>query len=394
MTTLLIEPFGGIAGDMLLAALLDLGDERFTMSHLSALAEELVGDEAELSEESVTRASLKAGRLTVATPETANPPHRHLSDLLKLLEQTDLPARARERATAALTALAEAEAEVHGIDVEQVHFHEVGAVDTLIDVAGAALALELLGVDEVRATTPLVGEGTIRCAHGEMPVPAPAVALLLRGRPVNYGGGFERTTPTGAAMLAAWSKPAPNSGFVATLVGYGAGTKVAETGPPNLVRVHLGETTTTRHEAWKLEVTLDDMSPEEVGHAVTRLREAGALEVWTQAVQMKKDRPGIEVSALCREDDRPGLEAVLWEWTTSFGCRWVKLERTELERSFVQVEVEGQSIAVKVRGGGKRPSDFAPEHDDVARAAEALRMPLREVRRLAISTAIEAATGP
>lgn len=397
MTTLLLEPFGGLAGDMLLAALLDLGDPRFTLADLEVLAEDLVPGEARLAATRVRRGGLAATHLAVTTPESAAPPHRHLSDLRALLDRCAagsgvLGEGARARAEDALLRLAQAEATVHGTTVEAVHFHEVGAVDTLIDVAGAALALERLGVTTVLATPPLLGEGEVRCAHGTMPVPAPAVAELLRGRRTTRGGGRERTTPTGAAMLTAWTTElAAGTELCGGALGYGAGTADPEVGPPNLLRLQLaGAGTPARVEAWQLEVNLDDMTPEEVGHAVGALRDAGALEAWTVPAQMKKDRPGVVVTALCRAEARTSLEEVLFRWTTTLGVRWTRLERSEAPRRSVEVRVDGQPVRVKVRGEAPGPADHAPEHDDVVRAAEALGLPLREVRRRAIAAALEA----
>ena len=397
MAHLWIEPFGGVAGDMLLAALLDLQDPRFTLEDLRALARELVPGEATLALRDGHRGGLAARALEVTTPESVRPPHRHLADLESLLGRCSLGDRARERARAALVALAEAEAQVHGTPLERVHFHEIGAVDTLIDVAGTALALERLEVDGLHASPPLLGSGTVACAHGEMPVPVPAVALLLRGRPAIPGGEGERTTPTGAALLVTLTEGfAPPQRFTASAIGYGAGNRDPAGGPPNLLRVQLGRLAgaTTRAEAWLLEVNLDDMPPEEVGHAVGALRAAGALEVWTSPAQMKKDRPGAVISALVREGGREALERVAFDLTTTLGLRWTRLERTECERATVTVEVEGVQVRVVVRrrpaslGGapfGER--DLAPEHDDLARAAQASGLSLRELRRRAVEAA-------
>jgi len=404
MTTLWIEPFGGVAGDMLLAALLDLDDPRFRLADLRALAQELVPGEAELGLEVVQRRSLRAQCLTVLTPESSNPPHRHLADLERILERSSLPERARRRASAALAALADAEGRVHGVDPNKVHFHEVGAVDTLIDVGGVALALERLDVERVYSDAPLLGSGTLHCAHGELPVPPPAVAELLRGRPAIPGGGGERTTPTGAALLTTLTEEfGPPPRFAAQSLGYGAGVRDPETGPPNLLRVQLGTEASqprSRVEAWLLEVNLDDMSPEEVGHAVGALRAAGALEVWTTAAQMKKDRPGAVVSALTRESGRRALERVVFELTTTLGVRWTRLERSECERREISVEVEGHAVRVKIRtrvpGPDVAPAgerDVSPEHDDLVAAAQAAGLTLREARRLAIEAAMNALLG-
>jgi len=201
---------------------------------------------------------------------------------------------------------------------------------------------------------------------------------------------MERTTPTGAAVLAAWTEElAAGTPLTCDALGYGAGTADPGTGPPNLLRVQLSAADLPACvEAWQLEVNLDDMTPEEVGHAVGALREAGALEVWSVPAQMKKDRPGVVVTALCRQGQRDALEAVVFRWTTSLGLRWSRLERREAPRRTVEVLLEGHPVRVKVRGEAPGAGDHAPEHDDVVRVAEALGLPLREVRRLAIEAAL------
>jgi len=237
MTDLFIEPFGGMAGDMFLAALLDLQDERFDLTMLEDLAQDLFPGEVRLTVSEVWRGGLSGRHLRVETKTDSAPPMRCLKDLLGLLDRATLSAQVRERAGRVLQLLAEAEGRVHGCPPQEVHFHEVGAVDTLIDVAGAALALERLGIERVLVTPPLVGSGTLTCAHGEMPVPVPAVVELLRGRPTLMGGGMERTTPTGAAILAALCDEfAPPTTFQTERVGYGAGTADPAEQPPNLLR--------------------------------------------------------------------------------------------------------------------------------------------------------------
>jgi len=395
-TTLLIEPFGGMAGDMFLAALLDLGDPRFTLADLQALAAELVPGEARLATATVWRGSLSGRHLSVVTPESAHPPHRGLADLVALLGRSSLGVAARARAERALRAIAVAEGRVHGCAPEEIHFHEVGAVDTLIDVGGAAFALERLGVERILASPPLVGSGTFRCAHGEMPVPAPATAELLRGLPHTLGGGGERLTPTAAALLASWVDSFDVDGaFTVARIGYGAGTRDFESGPPNIVRVQLGvdggvggDAGPARRRAWVLEANLDDATPQEVGHAVGRLREAGALEVWTTAVQMKKDRPGVVLVALARDGQRTALEEVLFATTPTFGVRWTQVERRESERSESTVTVAGNAVRLKRREAADGiPAVVQPEYDDVARLADRLGVSLAEARRRALDAA-------
>jgi pyridinium-3,5-bisthiocarboxylic acid mononucleotide nickel chelatase len=404
MTTLYIEPFGGMAGDMFLAALLDLGDERFRLADLEQLAEELVPGEARLSLERVWRGSLSGALLNVVTPETEAPPHRGYAELEALLRAApSLTRAAADRACDVLWRIAEAEARVHDTTPDQIHFHEVGAVDSLIDVGGAALALERLGIERVLSSPPITGTGTVRCAHGEMPVPAPATAELLKGREVVVGGGGgERLTPTAAAILATWTEDfsAPGA-FLPAAIGYGAGQRDPSEGPPNLVRVQLGEVPGKAGDAagsaraWLLEVNLDDMTAEEIGHALVAVRKAGALEAWTAPIHMKKDRPGTLLSALAREADRPALEASLFEWTTTLGVRWRECQRTECGRRELEVQISGQAVRVKLRQRPDYPGsappgerDLAPEHDDIVRAAEALGLTLREARSRAIQAAL------
>lgn len=403
MTTLFIEPFGGLAGDMLLAALLDLDDSRFTVDHLQRLADELVPGEARLVRTAVTRGGLAGTHLEVATPESAAPPHRHYRHLAEKIEAAEcLGEPARRRILAALWALAVAEGKVHKCAPEAVHFHEVGAVDTLIDVGGAALALELLGVTRIASSAPLLGSGTVRCAHGIMPVPAPATEALMEGLPSRTGGEGERLTPTAAAMLATWVDAfEPTGSFRSHASGYGAGTRDPQVGPPNLARVRLGEGLegaggSRAESVWRMDVNLDDMTAEEIGDAVQRLRSAGALEVWSQPVFMKKDRPGTLVSLLARASLRAALETVTFEWTTTLGVRWSRVERTECGRRTLDVQVEGHAVRVKLRerpgaAGTVEPGerDLAPEHDDVQRLAEACGWTLREARARSVAAALE-----
>ncbi len=399
---LYVDPFGGMAGDMLLAALLDLGDERFQLADVRALGDALVPGEWSAESNEVLRGGLRGLHLAVETAETAHAPHRHLSDLLALLERAPLAAVSRERAALVLRTLAEAEARVHRTSVEEVHFHEVGAVDTLIDVCGAVLALERLGVTRVVTAPPLTGEGTVRCAHGVMPVPVPAVSELMRGRALKLGGGNgERLTPTAAALLAALSEDrAPNSALplVPDATGWGAGTRDPREGPPNLVRVFLGREVTgdpTADEsvrpALQVEVNLDDQSPEEIGYVCGLLRSAGALEVWTQPAHMKKDRPGALLVYLCRPHQREELERLVLAHTTTFGVRWWPVRRTEREGEMFTVTLsEHWPVRIKARvrpGRTATDDDLFVEHDDLVAISRESGQALAALRRAALELA-------
>jgi uncharacterized protein (TIGR00299 family) protein len=413
VSTLYLEPNSGLSGDMLLAALLDLADPRFSLGDLESLAAGLLPGECTLSLETAWRGNLSGKLLTVRTPESARPPHRGYADLARIVDGSALSIGAKERSKSILRRIAVAEANVHGTTPEKIHFHEIGAVDTLVDVCGAAHALERLGVARVLSTPPATGVGTVRCAHGDMPVPVPAVAELLRGRPHVIGGGSgERLTPTGAAILVEVAESFdPPGAFVAERIGYGAGARDPSDGPPNVLRVQLGRpaplasnaSARTRAEAWLLEVNLDDVTGEELAHAAAALRGAGALDVWTAAVLMKKERPGVVLSALCRSDAREALERVLFEETPTLGVRWIRCERTECGRRTVEVDVEGVRVRVKVRErpayeGASPPGerDLSPEHDDLAEVARASGLTLREAERRAILQALRglARSGP
>jgi uncharacterized protein (TIGR00299 family) protein len=397
--TLFVEPFAGMAGDMFLAALLDLKDERFTLAHLRELAAALVPNEAQLETETVWRGSLSGLQLDVRTPDSGTMPHRGIAELEGLMARVpQLSDAARARARAVLWRIAVAEGRVHGCRPEEIHFHELGAVDSLIDVCGAVYGLERLGVRRVLSTPPLVGSGTVRCAHGEMPVPVPAVAELLRGHPHHLGGGGERLTPTGAALLVELVEQFGSPGdFVTDAVGYGAGHRDPREGPPNVLRVQLGRAVAvrTRPEVWTLECNLDDMTGEELGFLLQRVRDAGALEAWSSPVSMKKDRPAVIVSALCRDAARAELERVLFDHSTALGVRWTRSERTECTRRDFTLEVDGQRVRGqrRVRPGADEGAaderDLAFEYDDLAALALARGISLREaesrVRRAALS---------
>jgi len=393
---LYIEPFAGMAGDMFLAALLDLEDPRFTLEDLRALATRLVPGEARLTVETAWRGNLSGKLLTVETPESEHAPHRGYKDIEKIVRGVDLPERVIERALAVFRRIANAEGHVHGCSPDEVHFHEVGAVDTIVDVVGAAYALERLEVTRVESSVPLTGTGTVRCAHGEMPVPTPAVAEILRGRAMLVAGGNgERLTPTGAAILA---EIAPEFGtlheFTPTRIGYGAGHRDPKTGPPNILRVQLGSipaAAMTRAVVWLAEVNLDDMTGEELAFAAEQVFAAGALDVWTVPIGMKKGRPGVVLSALARSEQRPAIDSALFSSTSTLGVRWREMERTECARRVIEVAVEGRTVRVKVR---TRPNasiierDLSPEHDDLAAWARESSRSLRELERATVVAAL------
>jgi hypothetical protein len=368
---LYVDAIGGLAGDMLLAALIDAG----------APAEEV--DEAlralpaaglELRREMVVRHGIAALRVTVVVANPEPQPRRSWSDVREVVDAATLPDRARARAHAAFAALARAEASVHGVDPDEVHFHEVGALDAIADVCGIALALETLGVDELACSPLPVPRGLISSTHGPLPLPAPATLELLRGAPL-YGVelGVELVTPTGAAILAGLGASyGPLPAMRLDAIGYGAGTRELPD-RPNVVRVLSGLRESpageARDEALVVETNLDDLSPELVPDAAQRCFEAGALDVWVTSAQMKKGRPGIVLSALARPaDERAVAHAILRE-TTALGVRVHAVRRWELERRQVTVRAYGEAVRVKLGILDGEPVNAAPEHDDCLAAA-------------------------
>jgi pyridinium-3,5-bisthiocarboxylic acid mononucleotide nickel chelatase len=378
-----VDAVAGVAGDMLLGALLDAGaDAEYVRAGLRSLAL----DGLALETSTVTRHGIAARGVSVLTQ-----PERHVdrswADVRGLLERAALPGRALERAHAVFAALARAEGRVHDVAPEAVRFHEVGSLDAIGDVCGIVLALEDLGVDELACSPLPAPRGLISAAHGWLPLPAPATLELLRGAPL-YGVDLEveLVTPTGAAVVAALAVEfGPLPPMHLKSVGYGAGTRELEQ-LPNVVRLLVGERDRpggdgggVREDVMLIETNLDDLSPELVPDAAERCFAAGALDVWVAAVQMKKGRPGIVFSALARPaDERAVAEAILRE-TTTLGVRVSAVRRWELAREWVSVEVDGEPIRVKLGYFDGKVINAAPEHDDCVAAARRTGRPVREL---------------
>lgn len=372
-----IDAFSGVAGDMLLGALIDAGaDERRIRAALES-AVEGVG----LKVEPVSRNEIRATRVTVQAPEQHV--HRRLAELLEIVARIELPPRAAERATEIFTRLAQAEGRIHRIPAEEVELHEVGAVDAVADVCGTALALEDLGIDQLWCSPLPAPRGTIEAEHGTLPLPAPATLELLRGAPLHgVELEVELVTPTGAAIVAALASgfgPLPPINLIAT--GYGAGARELP-GRPNLVRVLVGTAVPAgerRGLVSLIETNLDDMVPELVPDAVESCFEAGALDVWVAPVQMKKGRPGIVLSALARPaDERAVAETILRE-TPALGVRVREARRWELERAIETVEVGGEPVRVKLGLLDGEVVNVSPEHDDCAATAARTGLPIATV---------------
>lgn len=387
MKTVYFDCFSGAAGDMILGALLDAGaSEDAVRAALDALP--LEGFTLEVG--AVTRASLRATKVDVRV--SGDHPHRGPREIETMLRDASLPDAVRDRALRVFGLLAAAEARVHGIPPEEVHFHEVGAVDAIVDVVGCAAALESLAPGKVTASPIATGRGIVEVAHGPLPVPAPAVVELLRDVPMEERGTHELVTPTGAAILReAVTEFGPMPSMTITAAGYGAGTR--DTALPNVVRVLVGEVVTPRAETslTQVEANVDDMTPELLPHALESLLAAGAVDAWIVPVLMKKGRPGYVVSALVAAPDRDRVVDVFLRETTTFGVRMHEVERDVLDRSWTEVEVEGHPLRVKTGSRAGAIVTAAPEFDDARRVAKATGMPLRDVYERALRAAREAA---
>lgn len=397
---LYLEPVGGAAGDMFLAAALDLGVAR---ADLEAALRTLGVPGFRLE---VTRAEASgiAGTHVDVVVEGPQPHHRALSDIVALVRASGLPPRAREAALALFERIGRAEAKVHGLALEAVHFHEVGAVDSIVDVCGAAVVMDLLGWPRAVARAPELGQGFVKTAHGLLPVPPPAVLELLRGLPVQPGGPVgEAVTPTGAALLAGlFEVGAPPPRFTPRRVGYGLGTK-RWPDRPNALRMTIGEIVTGSEVApgadrragarppppdsaiFQLELNLDDCPGQLVARALEGALAAGALDAWAAPCTMKKGRPGLVVGALAPADRRDAVARALLAETTSLGLRFFPVERVELDRELVEVATAYGAVRVKVGRLGGALMGAHPEYEDCASRAREHGVAVKEVMAAAMA---------
>jgi uncharacterized protein (TIGR00299 family) protein len=360
---------------MILAALFDAGlDEAAFMKEMAKLG--IKGLKVDVKHTSRKSIGARSFTFTHASDASAGT----YKDIVKLLEEASLSPAVKERALAAFDLLAEAESGIHGVSKDDVHFHELGSVDTVVDIVGSFVGLELLGIEEVVCSPISLGTGSVKCAHGSLPVPAPATLKLLEGLPVR-GTGVERelTTPTGAAILrtcAARFGPVPEMKVEA--IGYGAGT--GELGEmANVIRFIVGESAGYEKDTViHLETNIDDMNPQVFAHVYSELFAIGALDVWLTNVIMKKGRPGFVLSVLCPKESVSAVADCIFAETTTAGVRMYEVGRLKLERKFIEVETRYGKVKVKVfalPSGEKR----VPEYEDCLHLAESLGVPVREV---------------
>lgn len=422
--TLYLDCFSGASGDMILGALLDLG---LPLEDLRGALGSLAVDLGGVSSHRVLRAGVSATKFVVGEqkphshegtrhshdhephPHAGTPrshdhephphegtphPHDHshshhsLKEITAAINRSALSAEARQRATHLFERLAEAESAIHNVPVERIHLHEVGAVDSIVDIVGAVYGLEQLGADRIVSSPLNVGGGTVTCEHGIFPVPAPATARLLRGVPV-YSGDvqMELVTPTGALLVTGYADSyGPMPGMTMDRIGYGAGDRDPKR-YPNVLRMVVGESAEGGHGRRVVEILceIDDMNPQLFGPLMDRLHQEGALDVFYAPVHMKKNRPGILVTVLARPEDRQRLSGILFAETTTIGVRYQEMMRECLDREIVEVETAAGMVRFKVARRDGQVLNAAPEFDDCARIAAARGLPVKDVQALALT---------
>jgi len=371
-----LDAFSGISGDMTVGALMDAGaDSAALVRSLEAL-----GTGAKFEVEKTKRRGIAATkfRVVIGKPGGDGKTHRHLKHILEMIEKSGISARAKQNASAVFRRLGEAEAKVHDIPIEKVHFHEVGAVDSICDIVGACIGFDLLDIGAIYSSAVNVGSGTVKTEHGVLPVPAPATALLLAGKPIYARGpSLELTTPTGAAIvttLATEFGALPPMRSIAS--GYGAGDHDFPE-HANVLRVLVGETSGAEESTTVtvLEANIDDSTPQVLGYAMERLLEAGALDVTLAPVLMKKGRPGTILSVIARPEDRESLARLIFEETTTLGLRIFSAERRVKARHSIDVATPHGTVRMKVSENGS----FAPEYEDCRKVARESGVPLKQI---------------
>ena len=394
MNAIYLDCFAGISGNMFLGACLQLG---VPLAHLTAELDKLTfDDQYSIEVNDVSKNGIAAVHLDVELEhhhhhhdhdhhhdhEHHHHHHRSMSDIRSIIESSTLSLEIKKLALFIFEKLAAAEGKVHNKPPEEVHFHEVGAVDSIVDIVGCAICIDYLNIDRVFVSKINVGSGMVNCAHGLMPVPAPATAELLAGFPT-YRSTIEKelTTPTGAAIVAALaehSNDLPND-FAVEKIGYGAGTYELEI--PNVLRIYLGSIESPKARRFvELETNIDDMNPQIYGHLYERLLSAGALDVWTAPIYMKKNRPAHTLTVLTDDEHKAACEKIIFEETTTLGIRVINVdERIEAERRMAKVETSYGEVACKVSAFDGKIVSITPEYEDCRRLAVEKNVPLKSI---------------
>ena len=383
--------FAGASGDMILGAMLDAGLE---LAHLKQELAKLGLSHYDIDKAAVVKNGISGSQALVNVEEDHHHHHhRHLADITGIIASSDLNPVVKEKSIRIFNRLAEAEAKVHQTTVDHIHFHEVGAMDAIIDVVGAVIGLTALDIDAIHCSPLHVGSGTVDCAHGTLPVPAPATAELVRGRPIySTGVDGELLTPTGAAILTTLASTfGPLPAMTVDRIGHGAGT--ADRSIANMLRLFIGTTSQPEHnfqaeQTATIETTIDDMNPQVYDYLMERVLSLGALDIFYSAVQMKKNRRGTLVTILCRPEMVPALAEFLFRETTTIGLRWRLDNRYTLKRDFTAVKTAFGEITCKTAALGDAVINVTPEYDDCKRAALAHNVPLKTVLQEAHARAL------
>ena len=385
MKILYYDCFAGISGDMNLGALIDLGvDSNYLIAELQKL--QIEGFHLEIQKD--IRRGISGTKATVVIENPENEKHRHLRHVVELINQSSLSSEVKSRSLKIFDLIAEAEAKVHNISKQAVHFHEVGALDSIADIVGAAICLDYLKVDKVMSSPIQLGGGMVKCAHGLMPVPAPATALIVEDVPVRTGlVQHEASTPTGAAILVAMVDEFTDQiDFSIQKTGYGIGQRdISEV--PNVLRVYLLEDMqkpdqTHLEEAWILECNIDDMNPEWYEHLFNKLFEAGASDVFLTPIIMKKSRPANMLSVLCTKRLLPEMKSIIFNNSTTIGIREYVVAKTILERQEKEIDTELGKVRIKYSYFNGREIRFKPEFEDLKNLATQHGLSLNEVEKI------------
>jgi uncharacterized protein (TIGR00299 family) protein len=384
---LYLDCFSGASGDMMLGAMLDLG---LPLEALKGALGSLALEYGDVSAEKVTRAGVTATkfRLHDTRPPVADTGHRHyhLKGIVNAIRRSALEPESQDRAIALFERLAQAEAAIHGTPIEKVHLHEVGALDSIIDIVGSVFAFDYFGVDDIVASPLNVGGGTVRCAHGDFPVPAPATARLLMNVPVYSSGTMEMVTPTGALLVTGYATSfGPLPPMKVDRIGYGAGDR-DQKGTPNVLRILAGARADAGGDSRvvKIECEIDDMNPQLFGPLMDNLLAAGALDVFYTPVQMKKSRPGTLVTVVAPPAARPALTDMLFRESTTIGIRYEEMSRTCLDRSTETVQTPYGEVRFKIARRDGQELNASPEFDDCARLAAEHGVSIKMVQTAAI----------
>ena len=391
MKVLYIDAFSGISGDMTVGALLALGVPLDSIKQQLALLP-LSGYTISIATRHVHGIGATKFNVQVAAHGHA---HRPFRDIRSMLEHSQLDAGAQRLALAIFARLADAEARVHGVAPDDVEFHEVGAVDSIVDIVGTAVGVTTLGVEATYVSPLPLGSGIVQSQHGPLPVPAPATVELLRGFPTRPGDGDgELVTPTGAAIVAALATVGPVPEIRIDSVGYGSGERKL-TDRPNILRLVLGERVNApgHEDLLVIETNIDDLNPELYDHVMERLLGAGARDVYLAPVHMKKNRPGIVLSVLCHENDREQLSTMMLNETSAIGVRYYPVRRRILARSIKEVSTAYGSVRIKVAMAPDGHENIAPEYDDCKRIATEKGVPIKRVYQAALAAAVQLSGG-